>query len=160
ERLLRAGLKNLHQTQSETFYTLFLTGLAEILMTSAQLDEALAAADEALRRTEQSNALWWMPEAIRIKGEVLLSCKGNTHPAEDHFRRSLDLAHRQGARSWELRAATSLARLLHDQGRPADAMMLLQLVYDGFTEGFETADLKTARNLLNTLPAGQEGAAS
>ena len=160
ERLLRAGLKNLHQTQSETFYTLFLTGLAEILMTSAQLDEALAAADEALRRTEQSNALWWMPEAIRIKGEVLLSCKGNTHPAEDHFHRSLDLAHRQGALSWELRAATSLARLLRDQGRPADAMMLLQLVYDGFTEGFETADLKTARNLLNTLPAGQEGAAS
>jgi predicted ATPase len=101
-----------------------------------------------------------MPEAIRIKGEVLLSCKGNTHPAEDHFHRSLDLAHRQGALSWELRAAMSLARGLHDQGRPADAVMLLQPVWDGFTEGFETADLTTARNLLNTFATGQKGAVS
>jgi predicted ATPase/DNA-binding winged helix-turn-helix (wHTH) protein len=151
ERLLRIGLKNLHQTQSETFYTLFLTGLAEILMTSAQLDEALAAADEALRRTEQSNALWWMPEAIRIKGEVLLSCESDACQAEDHFRRSLDQAHRQGALSWELRSATSLARLLHDQGRSAEAMALLQPVYDEFTEGFETADLKAAKALLDAL---------
>jgi predicted ATPase len=159
ERLLRAGLKNLQQTQSETFYTLFLISLAEVSMTSAHLDEALAAADEALQRTERSNALWWMPEAIRIKGEVLRSYQGNAHLADDHFRRSLDLAHRQGALSWELRAATSLARLSRDQERSAEARALLQPVYDRFTEGFETADLKAARNLLDTLPTRQEGAA-
>jgi hypothetical protein len=72
-----AGLKSLQQTQSETLYTVFLTGLAEVLMTSAQVDEALVRADEALKRTEYSNALWWMPEAIRIKGEALLSCESD-----------------------------------------------------------------------------------
>jgi predicted ATPase len=120
-------------------------------MTSAQLEPALDTAEEALARTERSNALWWMPEAIRIKGEVLLTCKANTHPAEDHFHRSLDLAHRQGALSWELRAAASLARLLRDQGRSAEALALLLPVYDRFTEGFETADLKAAKALLDVL---------
>ncbi len=151
KRLLRAGLKNLHQTQSETLYTLFLTGLAEVLMASAHLGAALAAADEALQRTEHSNALWWMPEAIRIKGEALLSCESDACRAEDHFRRSLDQAHRQGALSWELRSATSLARLLRNQDRSAEAMALLQPVYDRFTEGFETADLKAAKALLDAM---------
>jgi len=157
ERLLRAGLKNLQQTQSETLYTVFLTGLAEVLMTSAQLDEAFATADEALKRTEYSNALWWMPEAIRIKGEVLLSCNSDSNQAEHHFRRSLDLAHRQGALSWELRAATSLARLLRDQGRSAKALALLHPVYDRFTEGFDTADLKAAKALLDALGSIWQG---
>ena len=71
--------------------------------------------------------------------------------AEDHFRQALDLAHRQGALSWELRAATSLARLRRDQGRSADALALLEPVYNRFTEGFETADLKSAKTLLDTL---------
>ena len=160
ERLLRAGLKNLQQTQSETFYTLFLTGLAEVLMTSAQFEPALDTADEALARTERSNALWWMPEAFRIKAEVLLSCKGDTKQAKDLFHRSLDLAHRQGGLSWELRAATSFARSLRDRSRLGEALAVLKPVYDRFTEGFETADLKTARNLLSTLSARQEGAAN
>jgi tetratricopeptide (TPR) repeat protein len=151
ERLLRAGLANLRQTQSETLYTAFLSGLAEVLMASHQLDEALAAADEALQRTERNNALWWMPEAIRVKGEVLLFMKGGTKLAEDHFRRSMNLAARHGALSWELRAGTSLAGLLRDQGRPADAIALLQPVYDRFTEGFDTVDLKMAKALLDAL---------
>jgi predicted ATPase/DNA-binding winged helix-turn-helix (wHTH) protein len=149
ERMLRAGLANLQLTQSETLYTVFLTGLAEVLLASAHLDDALAAADEALQRTERSNALWWMPEATRVKGEVLLFMTGGTKLAEDYFRRSMNLAARQGALSWELRAATSLAGLLRD--RRADAMALLQPVYDRFTEGFNTADLKVAKALLDAL---------
>ncbi|HUO97623.1 MAG TPA: hypothetical protein VMU01_03100, partial [Rhizomicrobium sp.] len=151
ERLLREGLKNLRQTRSETFYTVSLTGLAEVLTISAESGESLAAAEEAVQRAERANALWWMPEALRIKGEALLSCNGDTNAAEDHFRRSLDLAHRQGALSWELRAGTSLARLLRDQGHPADAEALLQPIYDRFTEGFDTADLKAAEALLDRL---------
>jgi predicted ATPase len=71
-------------------------------------------------------------------------------------KRSLDWARLQGALSWELRAATSLARLLCDQGRSADAVALLQPVHDRFTEGFDTSDLKTAKALLDALaePAG------
>ena len=65
--------------------------------------------------------------------------------------RSLDWARRQGALSWELRAATSLARLWHEQGRTADARALLMPVYDRFTEGFDTADLKAARALSGDL---------
>jgi predicted ATPase len=71
--------------------------------------------------------------------------------AEDHFRQALDWARRQGALSWELRVARSLARLLRDQGRPADAMALLRPVYDRFTEGFDTVDLQAAKALIDAL---------
>ena len=71
--------------------------------------------------------------------------------AAAHFSQALDLAHRQGALSWELRAAASLARLRRDRGRSADALPLLERVYNRFTEGFETADLKSAKTLLDTL---------
>ena len=150
ERLRRAGLKGLQQTQSDTLYTSFLSGWAEILMTAEALDESLEAADEAVQRAEQTNAFWWMPEALRVKGEVLVCLERPTEAAE-HFHRSLDLASRQGALSWELRAATSLVRLWRDQGRSADALAVLKPVYDRFTEGFETADLKTARALRTSI---------
>jgi predicted ATPase len=71
--------------------------------------------------------------------------------AEGHFRQALDWARRQGALSLELRAAMSLARLLRDQGRHAEAMALLRPIYGRFTEGFETADLKAAKALLDAL---------
>ena len=94
-----------------------------------------------------------MSELLRIKSELLLlhGAPAAAAAAEDHFRQALDWARRQGALSLELRAATSLARLQRDQGRPADAMALLQPVYDRFTEGFETADLKAAKMLLDAL---------
>jgi predicted ATPase len=76
--------------------------------------------------------------------------------AEDHFVQALDVAGRQGALSWELRAATSLARLWRDQGRKADAYGLLAPVYDRFTEGFETADPKAAKALIDELRAPSE----
>jgi predicted ATPase/DNA-binding winged helix-turn-helix (wHTH) protein len=153
ERLLRAGLRILQQNPNETFYTIFLTGLAEVLIIAAQLEESLAAADEALQRTERSNALWWMPEALRIKGETLLLCKGDTSAAEDHFCRSQDLAYRQGALSWELRTTMSLARLRRNSGRIGEARDPLASVYDRFTEGFGTADLLLAKALIDELRA-------
>jgi predicted ATPase len=72
--------------------------------------------------------------------------------AEGRFRQALDFTRRKGALSFELRAATSLARLLRDQGRSAEALALLQPVYDCFTEGFDTADLIVARAFLDALP--------
>jgi predicted ATPase len=71
--------------------------------------------------------------------------------AKGLFRQALDGARRHGAPSWELRAATSLARLRRDQGRPAEALALLQPVYNRFTEGFETPDLKAAKAVLDAL---------
>jgi predicted ATPase len=152
ERLLRAGLDGLRQAQSEGHYTAFLSGLAEVLAAAGRLDEGLAAADEALRRTERNDAFWWMPEALRVEGEVLLLAnKDDPLVSEGHFRRSLDLAHRQGALSWELRTAMSLARLKRDLGESREARDLLAAVYGRFTEGFGTADLRAAKQLLDEL---------
>ena len=94
-----------------------------------------------------------MPEALRIKGEILMQSNPSDLESsiEDCFTGSLACARRQGALSWELRAAASLARLLRGQNRAADALALLQPVYDRFTEGFDTADLKAAKTLLDAL---------
>jgi len=102
--------------------------------------------EEANARSERTEECWPIAELLRVKGELLLlqGAPGAAVVAEDHFRQALDWARRQGALSWELPAAASLARLLRDQGRSADAVALLQPVYDRFTEGFDTADLKAA----------------
>ena len=115
--------------------------MAEALGRAGQIADGLAAIEEAIARSERSEERWVIAELLRIKGELLLlqDAPGAAAAAEDHFRQALDWARRQGALSWELRAATSLARLLRDQGRSAEAMALLQPVYDRFTEGFDTA---------------------
>ena len=108
---------------------------------------------EALAWAESTGERWPISEVLRLKGELLLlqGATGAAATAEDHFRQALDWAHRQDALSWKLCAATSLARLWRDQGRPTEATALLQPVYDRFTEGFDTADLKAAKVLLGEL---------
>ena len=93
------------------------------------------------------------PELRRINGALLLqrNLAGAVSEAETCFREALEQARGQGARSWELRAAESLARLLRDQGRSIEAMEILRPVYDQFTEGWDTADLKSARALLDSV---------
>jgi predicted ATPase len=120
---------------------------------AGQIDEGLTAIEEAIVRSERTEERWATAEMLRIKGELLLlqRAPGAAAVAEGHFRQALDWARRQGALSWELRAATSLARLWRNQGRPAEAMALLQPVYGRFTEGFATADLKAAKALLDDL---------
>src|SRR5260370_28906552 len=90
------------------------------------------------------------PEMMRIKGEILASGSRSCE-AETWFSRSLDLAREQSALAWELRTATSLAQLWASQGRCDEARRLLRPVYDRFTEGFDTPDLKTAKRLLDEL---------
>jgi predicted ATPase/DNA-binding winged helix-turn-helix (wHTH) protein len=150
QRLLRAALDGLREAQYELLYTPFLSTLAEVLAIAGHFDDGLAAADEALHRTERNHGFWWMPEALRIKGEVLLLSEGvDSIAAEDHFCRATDLAHRQGALSWELRAATSLARLRQARDHRREARELLASVYGRFSEGFDTADLKAARRIVD-----------
>jgi predicted ATPase len=121
---------------------------------AGQIAEGLAAIEDAIVRCELTEERWLNAELLRVKGERFLwpSEPKAAAAAEDHFRQALDWARRQGALSWELRAATSLARLWRDQGRSADATAVLQPVYDRFTEGFATADLKAAKALLDALP--------
>jgi predicted ATPase len=150
--LLRAGFDELGEARSAVF------GLIELLMPEAlgragQIAEGLAAIEEAINHSENTEERWMIAEMLRIKGELLLLQGGPTAAAsaEDHFRQALDWAARQGALSWELRAAMSLAGLLRDQGRSADAKTLLQPIFARFTEGFETTDLKASKALLDDL---------
>jgi predicted ATPase len=93
-----------------------------------------------------------MPEVLRIKGElVIMQNESNAAVAEDYFVRSLDWARRQGALSWELRTAMSLARSQRDRGESREAHDLLAAVYGRFTEGVGTANLQAARSLLDEL---------
>jgi len=151
--ILRNALDEFASATSHTRYDAFLGELAEAFGRLGDVPRGLAALDRALDRTERTEGRWYVAELQRIRGELLLlgGAPGAATAAEGHFRQALDWARRQGALSWELRAATSLARLLSDRGRSADATALLQPVYDRFTEGFDTADLKAAKALLDAL---------
>jgi predicted ATPase/DNA-binding winged helix-turn-helix (wHTH) protein len=120
---------------------------------AGQIADGLAAIEEAIVRSERSEERWLNGELLRVKGELLLlrGAPGAAAAAEDHFRQALDWARRQGALSWELRTASSLARLWRDQHRILEARALLRSVYGRFTEGFATADLREARSLLEQL---------
>jgi tetratricopeptide (TPR) repeat protein len=150
-RLLRAGFDEPGAAASVPRF--FTSLMAEALGRAGQIADGLAAIDEAIVRSERTEERWRTAEFLRIKGELFLlqSAPGAAAAAEGHFRQALDLARRQGALSWELRAATSLARLLSDQGHSSDATALLRQVYDRFTEGFATADLRAAKALLDDL---------
>jgi predicted ATPase len=154
-RLLRSCFKELGETgiTAPRFMRFAAVYMAEGLGKAGQIADALDAIDDAIARAERTEELWQLPELLRVKGELVLlqGAAPQAAAAEDYFRQALDWARRQGAQSWELRAAASLARLLCDQGRSAEAVALLQPVYDRFTEGFETADLKAAKALLDAL---------
>jgi predicted ATPase len=124
------------------------------LETLATLSEELVGA-EAIARAETGRAGWCMAEILRAKGEIILKegASDAAFAAEALFRRSLEMARQQEALSWELRAATSLARLWRRQGRIQRAHDLMASVYGRFTEGFGTADLVTAKTLLAELAA-------
>ena len=151
--LLGAAVDELRNARFVQYYAAFLAALAEGLAGAGQTVRGLAVVDEGLALSDKSEERWILPELLRLKGELAL---GQDAPnaaavAEDHFQQSLQWARRQGARAWELRSATSLARLRHRQRRTSEARKLLAPVYGGFTEGFDTADLVTANALLKAL---------
>jgi len=130
--------------------------LAEALADLGQFDAALAAADEALARAGHGSdsQVWYGPELLRIKGEILLQ-QGSSESiasAEHCYVEAAELAREQGALLWELRIALSYARLRIRQDRREEARQLLAPVYARFTEGFAAADVQAARALLDSLP--------
>jgi predicted ATPase len=147
---LRVALAELKASGLGAPYTsAFFGELAEVLSRAGEIAQGLAAIDDTLERAARNEERWCISELMRIKGELLL--RGNASNAgplaEELFRRALDCA-REGALSWELRCATSLARLLHEQRRTRETHALLAPVYGRFTEGFDTADLIAAKSLL------------
>jgi len=126
--------------------------LAEAMARSGDLDVALQQIDKKL---EQIGRTGWEErshhaEILRLKG-WMLSLKDDPEGAEKNYLASLDWAREQKAKSWELRTSTSLARLWQSQGKKKEARDLLKPVYDWFTEGFDTRDLKEAKVLLGEL---------
>jgi predicted ATPase len=153
QQLLRAGVEGLRQAESETqFFTPFLSSLAEASALNGDTDVGLILAEEAIQRAERADAFWWMPEALRIRGEILTIANGSESPeAERCFQRAIDLARRERAVSWQLRAATSLSGLYYVQKRHYEARELLRSVLAEFNDGLDTYDLRQAKALLDDL---------
>lgn len=153
--LLRTTLDTYERIGWAVWYPEFLGVLAEGLAGLERLTEALATVDQALERADRGGERYYVAELLRIKGEVLLQLAGDQSipAAEGCFHEALEIAQEQGALFWELRAALSLARLRKRQDRRTDGRQILAPVYDRFTEGFETTDLKQAKTLLEQLPA-------
>jgi predicted ATPase len=125
--------------------------LADALGKTGQISRGLTIIDEALARSDLYEERWYMAEFLRIKGELLglESTSKSTKHAEEQFQRSLDWARRQQVLSWELRTAVSLARLYRKRGWITEALDVLAPVYGRFEEGFQTADLKLAKTLID-----------
>ena len=125
--------------------------LTEAYSRTGQAEEGLKALSDALALVEKRDERCWEAELHRLRGALLLRAGESEAEAEACFRRAIQVARGQGARSWELRASTSLGRLLHRQGREVETRAFLQGIYGWFSEGFDTADLVDARALLDAL---------
>jgi tetratricopeptide (TPR) repeat protein len=126
--------------------------LAEVYLQVKRTDDGLRMVSEGLRDLEGSKPYIDRAELYRLKGELLLLQNASAQAqAESCFREAIEIARRQQAKSWELRATMSLARLLAKQGRRDEARTMLSEIYGWFTEGFDTADLKDAKALLDQL---------
>ena len=149
---LRRSLQQLQAIRYEMLNTGFKLSLVQGLLATGQFDEGMTLVDETIGRVEANGDLVHLPEALRVKGSVLLSLpQRRTHDAEKCFLQSLDWSRSQGARSWELRTAVDLAALWASQGQQDRARALLQPIVEAFVEGLDTADLKSAEHLLTTL---------
>jgi len=146
----RNGIERFRATAFGAFFPLILGNFAERLGDAGQIDEGLVTIDDATARATALGYRWFLADLLRIKGRLTLMA-GHTPEAETLFRQALDLAHKQGALAWELRSAIDLAELRQAQSRPDEGKAVLSAVYDRFTEGFERADLRRARTLLEAL---------
>jgi predicted ATPase len=150
--MITSGLAASRSIGVTLFAPLHVSYLAAAHADLGQFDEAWRCMAEAMSTVETAKERWFEAEGNRIAGEIALkSPEPDAAKAEAYFKRALAVARQQQAKSWELRAAMSLARLWRDQGKSKQARELLAPVYDWFTEGFDTLDLKQAKALLEQL---------
>lgn len=153
--LLRDAFDKCGQTGWRISYPEFKGALAAAHLGLGQIGEALDVVNEAIANSgPRHGQLWYLPELLRIKGEVLFrqATDQSARAAEDCFNQGGEMARGQGALFWELRIALSVARLKESQGRHHEAKALLEPVYERFTDRFTTADLRDARAMLDGLP--------
>jgi predicted ATPase len=153
-RMIRSGITASRATGSTSMIPWYLSYLAIAHANLGQFDDAWRCIGESIAAVETTKERWFEAETNRIAGEIALRPpEPDAAKAQVHFERALAVARQQQAKSWELRAAMSMARLWRDQGKPQQARELLAPVYGWFTEGFDTLDLKEAKALLEQLGA-------
>ena len=151
-RQMRQGLTDFRATGAEVFVPYFLVLLAEGYARLGQVEAGLAVLQEGWEVMERTGQRSHHAEMSRLKGALLLQQQGpGQAEAEACFQQAIAVAQQQSAKSWELRASVSLARLWQSQGKQAEARHLLAEIYGWFTEGFDTADLQEAKMLLEEL---------
>jgi predicted ATPase len=149
---MHRGLEEWRATGTGVMLPIFYAMLAEGYAKWNKIEEGLKFLDKAFDRMRTTGECVWEPELHRLKGVLLLSRSAkNEIEAEARFRKAIEVARDQSTKSFELRAATSLARLWQGQGKINDARGLLAPVYEWFTEGFDTPDLIEAKELINAL---------
>jgi predicted ATPase len=147
---LRSGVTGWNATGARVFQTQWFGFLAEAHVQAGRFDDALTALDQAAESAAATSECHYQAELYRLRG-VVLAKTGEDAEAASWLHRAIDTARSQQAKSLELRATTSLARLWAEQGKRTEAGELLAPVYGWFTEGFDTADLKDAKGLLDEL---------
>jgi predicted ATPase len=153
-QMITSGITALRSTGSTVLMPLYLAFLARAHAECDQFIDARRCIGEALTTIGATKERWWEANINRTAGEIALkSPEPNLTKAEAYFERALAVARQQQSKSWELRAAVSLARLWRSQGKVQQARELLAPVYGWFTEGFDTRDLKEAKVLLDELAA-------
>jgi predicted ATPase len=151
-QIITSGITAWRSTGATLELPSWLSNLAAAHAELGQLDEAWRCIGEATTAMKTTGERWFEAEVNRVAGEIALkSPKPDAPKAEAYFERALAVARKQQAKSWELRAAMSMARLWRDQGKRDEARELLAPVYGWFTEGFDTVDLKEAKALLQEL---------
>jgi predicted ATPase len=151
-RTIAGGVGFLRSTETTMWMPLFLSHLAKASAEIGQFDEASTKIGEAMTTVKTTKENWYEAEIIRVAGEIALQgMEPDATKAEACFASALEVARKQKAKSLELRAARSMARLLCAQGRPQAAHEILDPVYGWFTAGFATLDLREAKALLDDL---------
>ena len=151
-KMFTSGMAAYQSTGATLYRPQHLSYLASAYAEVIQFEEAWRCISEAITAVEITKESWYEAEINRVAGEIALkSPEPEATKAQAYFERALAVSHKQRAKSWELRAAMSLARLWRDQGKVQQARELLAPVYGWFTEGFDTRDLKEAKGLLEEL---------
>jgi hypothetical protein len=148
--------EELNRAGDARFLPRFLPLLGELAACSGeadQVDRGLDVIEDVLTRCNDRQELWYLPELIRIKGELMVRSARHSEDAEAGFREAMDIAVQQGARFWELRSAVSLARCMIGAGQTTEASAILERACGPFTEGADIADIRSARDLIAQLRA-------
>ena len=147
---MQKGLADFRGSNSEARLPYYLTLLAEAYGNAGQVQEGVKHLAEALDFAEKNNDEWYCAETHRLMGD-LMRHSGESEKAESCFQKSLDISRRQKARTLELRATVSLAQLWLEQNQQEKARVMLEEIFNWFSEGFDTVDLKVARKLLDEV---------